>query len=91
MASARSRTGNREEVHEVCHLRQPIEEGRRKGQPPLLAKCCMKCWAERRRRSRVKYAWMPEYDAYLKDHYFSGLNRRFQVLNRMIRVTGLPR
>ena len=45
---------------------QPIEEGRRQGQPPLLAKYCIKCRAERRRRSRVKYAWLPEYDAYLK-------------------------
>jgi hypothetical protein len=39
----------------------------------------------------VKYVWRPEYDAYLKAHYFGGLNRRFQVLNRMIRMTGLPR
>jgi hypothetical protein len=31
------------------------------------------------------------YDAYLKAQYFGGLNRRFQVLNRMIRLTGLPR
>ncbi len=70
---------------------QPIEEGRRQGQPPLLAKYCIKCRAERRRRSRVKYAWLPEYDAYLKAHYFGGLNRRFQVLTRMVRMTGLPR
>jgi hypothetical protein len=40
---------------------------------------------------KPKYTWRPEYDAYLKDHYFGGLNRRFQVLNRMIRMTGLPR
>ncbi len=35
--------------------------------------------------------WRPEYDAYLREHYYGGLNRRFQVLNRMIRETGLPR
>ena len=27
----------------------------------------------------------------MKEHYYGGLNRRFQVLNRMIRETGLPR
>ena len=27
----------------------------------------------------------------LKTQYHGGLNRRFQVLNRMIRMTGLPR
>src|SRR5260370_36574538 len=70
---------------------QQIEEGRRQGQPPLLAKYCLKCRAERRRRARVKYTWLPEQDAYLKAHYFGGLNRRFQVLTRMVRMTGLPR
>jgi hypothetical protein len=39
----------------------------------------------------LKYIWRPEYGAYLKAHYFGGLNRRFRVLNRMIRLTGLPR
>jgi hypothetical protein len=33
----------------------------------------------------------PPCDAYLKAHYFGGLNRRFQVLTRMVRMTGLPR
>src|SRR5258708_12933410 len=70
---------------------QPIEEGRRQGQPPLLAKYCLKCRTERRRRARVKYTWLPEHDAYLKAHYFGGLNRRFQVLTRVVRMTGLPR
>ncbi len=70
---------------------QLIEEGRRRGNPPSLAKYCLKCRAERRRRARVKYVWRPEYDTYLKTQYFGGLNRRFQVLNRMIRITGLPR
>lgn len=37
------------------------------------------------------HIWRPEYDAYLKAQYFGGLNRRFQVLNRMIRLTGVPR
>ena len=35
--------------------------------------------------------WRTEYDAYLSTHYFGGLNRRFQVLNQMVRLTGLPR
>jgi len=70
---------------------QPIEEGRRNSQPPREAKYCLKCRTERRRRARVKDIWRPEYDAYLKTHYFGGLNRRFQVLSRMVRLTGLPR
>jgi len=73
----------------VCGQR--IEEGRRHGEPPREARYCLKCRAECRRRAKLKYTWRPEYDAYLKAQYFGGLNRRFQVLNRMIRMTGLPR
>jgi len=73
----------------VCGKR--IEEGRRQGQPPRLAKYCLKCRGERRRRANVKYMWRPEFDAFLKSQYFGGLNRRFRVLNRMVRMTGLPR
>ncbi len=40
---------------------------------------------------KPKYRWRSEFDEYLKAHYFGGLNRRFRVLNRMIRMTGLPR
>ena len=43
------------------------------------------------RSSKPKYLWRAEYDAYLKANYFGGLNRRFQVLNHMVRLTGLPR
>ena len=73
----------------VCGRR--IEEGSRHSQPPREAKYCLKCRADRRRRSKLKYTWRPEYDAYLKAQYFGGLKRRFQVLNRMIRMAGLPR
>ena len=62
-----------------------IEEGRSRSKPPTEAKYCLKC------RANLKYVWRPEYDEYLKAHYYGGLNRRFQVLNRMIRETGLPR
>ena len=68
-----------------------IEEGRLPSQPPTETKYCLKCRSERRRRAKLKYVWRPEYDEYLKAHYYGGLNRRFQVLNRMIRETGLPR
>jgi hypothetical protein len=51
----------------------------------------LQCRADRRRRAKLKYTWRPEYDAYLKANYFGGFNRRHQVLNRMIRMTGLPR
>jgi len=70
---------------------QPIEESRRPGAPPSEAKYCSTCRADRRRRAKLKYTWRPELDAFLKAQYFGGLNRRFQVLNRMIRMTGLPR
>ena len=70
---------------------QPIEEGRGQGQPPQLARYCLKCRAERRRSAKVKYTWRPEHDAYLKANYFGGLNRRFQVLSHMVRLTGMPR
>lgn len=73
----------------VCGGR--IEEGRRHGHPPREARYCLKCRADRRRQARVKYRWQLEYDAYLKAHYFGGLNRRFRVLSRMVRMTGLPR
>ena len=70
---------------------RPIEEGRRRGEPPIDAKYCSKCRADRRRHTKLKYRWRPEFDAILKAQYYGGLNRRFQVLNRMIRLTGLPR
>jgi len=68
-----------------------IEEGRLRNQPPTEAKYCRKCRSDRRRRANLKYVWRPEYDDYLNAHYYGGLNRRFQVLNRIIRETGLPR
>lgn len=52
---------------------------------------CLKRDTEQRHTAKPKYSWRPEFDAYLKAHYFGGLNRRFQVLNRMIRMTALPR
>jgi len=70
---------------------RPIEEGRNRGEPPTEARYCSTCRAERRRRAKVKYAWRPEFDDILKEQYHGGLNRRFQVLNRMVRMTGMPR
>jgi hypothetical protein len=51
----------------------------------------LNCETNRSVGGKPKYTWRPEYDAYLKAQYFGGLNRRFRVLNRMIRLTGLPR
>lgn len=51
----------------------------------------LNCGMNRSRGAKPKYTWRPEYDAYLKTYYFGDLNRRFRVLNRMIRLTGLPR
>ena len=69
----------------------PIEEGFRHGRPPREAKYCLKCRSQRQRRANAKYVWRPEFDEHLKAHYYGGVNRRFRVLNRMIRLTGLPR
>src|SRR3990170_8655345 len=69
----------------------PIEEGRSRNKVPTEATYCLMCRKERRRRANLKHIWRPEYDEYLKAHYYGGLNRRFQVLNQMIRRTGLPR
>ena len=68
-----------------------IEEGRFRNKPPSEAKYCLTCRADRRRRANLKYVWRPEYDEYLKAHYYGGINHRSQGLNRMIRETGLPR
>lgn len=43
------------------------------------------------RFSKMHSAWRPEFDAFLKSHYYGGLKHRFHVLNQMIRMTGLPR
>lgn len=71
----------------------PIEEGRRHGQPPSEAKYCLKCRAERLRDRRTisKYVWLPEYEQLLRAQYYGGRVRRFRVLNRLTRLTGLPR
>lgn len=70
---------------------QMIEDGRPQGRPPLFAKYCRKCRTERRRQAKAKYLWRSEWDAYLRAHYHGGLSRRFHVLNRMVRETGVPR
>src|ERR1700739_4955844 len=43
----------------------------------------------RGRHAKLKYTWRTEFDDMLKTQYHGGLNRRFQVLNRVIRMTGL--
>jgi hypothetical protein len=49
------------------------------------------CGTNRLCGAKPKHTWRPEYDAHLKAQYFGGLNRRSRVLNRMTRLTGLPR
>jgi DNA-binding CsgD family transcriptional regulator len=70
---------------------EPLEERQQQAQPSHLAQYSSECRDKRERSSKPKYVWRAEYDAHLKAHYFGGLNRRFQVLNRMVRLTGLPR
>src|SRR6266849_3454047 len=70
---------------------EPIEGKQQQALPSRLAQHSSECREQRDRRSKPKYTWRTEYDAYLRTHYSGGLNRRFQVLNRMVRLTGLPR
>src|SRR6266571_6680552 len=70
---------------------EPIEGRQQQAQPSHLAQYHSECQEQRARRSKPKYVWRTEHDAYLRAHYFGGLNRRFQVLNQMVRMTGLPR
>jgi hypothetical protein len=70
---------------------EPVEGRQQQAQIPHPAQSSSECRDKRDRRSKAKYAWRIEYDAHLRAHYFGGLNRRFQVLNRMVRLTGLPR
>ena len=75
----------------LCHdCGSTIEEGR-KDQAPLLARFCLKCRTERRRRYNLKYAWLPQHDAYLRAHYYGGLHRRGRVIQELARQTGFPR
>ena len=68
-----------------------IEEGLHRGQPPIEAKYCLRCRSQFRRRANLKHVWKLQYEEYLKANYYGGLNRRFRVLNRTTRETGLPR
>ena len=70
---------------------EPIEGRQQQAQPSHLAQYHSECQEQRARRSKPKYVWGTECYAYLRAHYFGGLHRRFQVLNQMIRLTGMPR
>jgi Zn-finger nucleic acid-binding protein len=67
-----------------------IEEGR-KGRPPVEAKFCPKCRAELRRRTKLKYIWQPQHEAYMRAHYHGGLHQSGRVIKELARQTGFPR
>jgi hypothetical protein len=67
-----------------------IEEGR-KDRPAIDAKFCLRCRSERRRRTRLKYVWLPQHDAYMRAHYHGGLHQRGRVIKELVRQTGFPR
>jgi hypothetical protein len=67
-----------------------IEEGR-KDRVPIEAKYCLKCRADRRRRGKLKYNWLPQHDAYMRAHYHGGLHQRGRVIRELVRQTGFPR
>jgi len=68
-----------------------LDGRQRQSQPTDLVQSSSECRENRERPSKPKYVWRTEHDDYLRAHYFGGLNRRFQVLNQMIRLTGMPR
>lgn len=67
-----------------------IEEGKR-DRAPIEAKFCLKCRAERRRRAKLKYNWLPQHDAYMRAQYHGGLHQRGRVIRELVRQTGFPR
>ncbi len=67
-----------------------VEEGRR-DRRPVAAKFCLKCRSERRRRHRLKYAWLPQHDAYMRAHYHGGLHQRGRTIRELARQTAFPR
>jgi hypothetical protein len=67
-----------------------IEEGRR-DRSPIEAKYCLKCRADRRRRAKLKYNWLPQHDTYMRAHYHGGLHQRGRVIKELARQTGFPR
>jgi hypothetical protein len=67
-----------------------IEEGR-KNRAPIEAEFCLKCRAERRRRAKLKYNWLPQHDAYMRSHYHGGLHQRGRVIKELMRQAGFPR
>jgi hypothetical protein len=70
---------------------EPVEGKQQQAQLSHITQYSSACREKRERFSKAKYVWREECDAYLRAHYFGGLNRRFQVLNGMVRLTGLPR
>jgi len=75
----------------LCHDWGSTIEESRKDQAPVLARLCLKCRSERRRRHNLKYAWLPQHDAYLRAHYYGGLHQRGRVIRELARQTGFPR
>ena len=67
-----------------------IEE-RRTDRAPVLARFCLKCRSDRRRRHSLKYAWLSQHDGYLRVHYYGGLRQRGRVIRELARQTGFPR
>jgi len=75
----------------LCHdCGSTIEVGRN-DQVALLARFCLRCRSVRRRRHNLKYAWLPQHDAYLRTHYYGGLHQRDRVIRELARRTGFPR
>jgi hypothetical protein len=70
---------------------ESVEELQQQAQPAPLPQDTSGRREKQERGRKPKYAWRTDYDAYLHAHYFGGLNRRFKVLNQMVRMTGAPR
>jgi hypothetical protein len=75
----------------LCHDCGSTIEEAQKDRAPVLAGFCLQCRSEHRRRHRLKYAWLPQHDAYLRAHYYGGLRQRGRVIRELARQTGFPR
>src|SRR5260370_42269813 len=70
---------------------EPLEGKQQQAHPSHLAQYPSESRDKCEWCSKPKYLWRAEDDAYLKANYFGGLNRPFHVLDKMVRLTGLPR
>ncbi|HEV2351785.1 MAG TPA: hypothetical protein VG028_18290 [Terriglobia bacterium] len=74
----------------VCEQRGATIEEALEGSAPWLPKRYLTCPSVRRRRG-LKYIWLGQHDAFMRAHYYGGLQQRGRVISALMRRTGFPR